>query len=164
MRSNRLVSLSLLGAIVLGRVVFAGAKEKSANVGASYFQSLMQQQLTAWEKLDPAQAAKFYDQDAGDVFFDLAPMKYDGWKDYDAGVKKTLAPFSSVKFILGDDVKVHRHGALTWATATWTADAVTKAGEKQSLAGRWTLVWEKRGSRWLVVHEHFSMPIPQTAP
>src|SRR5437667_285248 len=144
MRSNRLVSLSFLGSVLMFGTVSAGAKEKSAAVGASYFQSLMREELAAWETLDPAKAAKFYDQSAGDVFFDLAPLKYDGWKEYEEGVKKVLAAFSSIKFTLGDDEKVHRHGSLTWATATWTADAVTKAGEKQSLAGRWTLAWEKR--------------------
>jgi ketosteroid isomerase-like protein len=36
---------------------------------------------------------------------------------------------------------------------------VKKDGSKEAMDGRWTLVWEKRGDDWLVVHEHFSVPL-----
>jgi len=29
---------------------------------------------------------------------------------------------------------------------------------------RWTTVWEKRGNNWLIVHDHFSAPLPEPPP
>ena len=39
-------------------------------------------------------------------------------------------------------------------------DFVTKEGMNEPLDGRWTVVWEKRGKDWLIVHDHFSAPLP----
>lgn len=159
MRSHRHMTWLVTTAIIAGGFFRADAKPKGTVYDTAYFQSRIEQVLEAWATLDPANVAKFYDQDASNVYFDLAPMKYSGWKAYAAGSKELLAGFSSAKFTLGDDVTVHRHGTLTWTTATWTLDAVTKSGEKQRLAGRVTDIWEMRGTHWLIVHEHFSVPM-----
>ena len=29
---------------------------------------------------------------------------------------------------------------------------------------RWTVLWQKTGDDWLVVHEHFSVPLPSPPP
>ena len=52
------------------------------------FRPLMQQIWDAWGTLDPANTAKFYSKGPKRTFFDLAPMKYNGWNEYQAGVKK----------------------------------------------------------------------------
>ena len=61
---------------------------------------------------------------------------------------------------MGEDFRAHVNGKEAWTTATFRADAVTKEGASQSLQGRWTAVWEKRGNDWLIVHEHTSVPLP----
>ena len=93
------------------------------------------------------------------MFYDLAPLKYTGWKEYAAGVPNLLADYTSLKLTLGKDAVAHQRGNLAWATTTWHADSVKKDGSKETLEGRWTVVWEKRGDDWLVVHEHFSVPL-----
>ncbi len=140
----------------------AAASESSGGTVAQ-IRSLMEKQIAAWETLDPANPAPFYAKDANNVFFDIAPLKYTGWSEYAEGVKKVVAPFSSAKFKLGDDVQVHPHGNLAWATATLHGDFMTKDGPTQSMDGRWTEVWEKRGGNWLIVHEHVSVPLPAPA-
>jgi ketosteroid isomerase-like protein len=60
---------------------------------------------------------------------------------------------------LGKDAVPHQRGNLAWATTTWQADSVKKDGSKEAMDGGWTVVWEKRGADWLVVHEHFSVPL-----
>jgi ketosteroid isomerase-like protein len=156
LRSNLWV---MVVAIAAGGLLRAEPVPNGTVYDAAYFHARMEQLLEAWATLDPANAAKFYAPDSDNVYFDLAPLKYNGWKAYAEGSKELLAGFSSAKFTLGDDVAVHRHGTLTWTTATWTLDAVTKAGEKQTLLGRVTDIWEMRGTRWLIVHEHFSVPL-----
>ncbi len=136
----------------------AAPKEKSAR--GNEFKDLMRKQLEAWETLDPAKAAHFYAQEADLVFYDLAPMKYTGWPAYAEGVKKLLADVASLKFTLGDDVQVHPRRNFTYTTATLRTDFANKDGSKWSADGRWTLIWEKRGKDWLIVHEHYSVPMP----
>src|SRR5438270_10672190 len=112
----------------------------------------------AWSGLDPAKAAPFYAKDSNLTFFDVAPMKYNGWSEYADGVPKAFAPYRSAKFTLNDDLRVHQKGNLAWATATWHGDLSRKDGSLDHLDGRYTAVLEKRGNDWLVIHEHMSVP------
>ncbi len=124
------------------------------------FKALMRKTLDAWETLDPANAASFYAKDEDNVYFDIAPLRYTGWAAYADGVKKNFPDLASVKFTTGDDVRIHPHGNLTWATASLHFDLTTKDGVAVSMDARWTVVWEKRGRDWLIVHEHVSAPLP----
>jgi ketosteroid isomerase-like protein len=44
-------------------------------------------------------------------------------------------------------------GNLTCGAAAWHCNIVHKGGAKELMDGRWTVIWEKRGNDWLVVHE-----------
>jgi ketosteroid isomerase-like protein len=33
-----------------------------------------------------------------------------------------------------------------------------KTGQKKSIEARHTAIWEKRGAKWIIVHEHVSVP------
>jgi feruloyl esterase len=139
-----------------------GAKSPAKGSAASEtdFKALMKKILSAWETLDPANAAPFYAKEVDDVFYDITPLKYTSWAEYADGAKKVVGSFASQRLTLGDDVLVHQHGSFAWATATWHGEIVVKDDGKESLDGRWTVVWEKRGKEWLVVHEHVSVPLP----
>lgn len=162
---SRLLPTFLLAALLAGApALFSQAEKKPAARrdparSTTDFKALMQKNLEAWQTLDPANAAPFYAKQADQVFFDVAPLKYAGWTEYAEGAKKILAGFASLKFTLGDDVRTHQHGNLAWATATWHGDAVMKEGAPVPLDGRWTVVWERRGKDWLIVHEHVSIPM-----
>ena len=151
MKLRLLVTRLLLG-LALGTL--------AASASAQDFKALMRRTLDAWETLDPAKAAPFYAKEPGRTFYDIAPLKYTGWAEYEAGVKKLVGNWVSLKFTLQPDAQVERRGNLAWGTATLHADIVTKEGAKEPLDGRWTVVWEKQGENWLIVHEHTSMPIP----
>ncbi len=121
--------------------------------------ALMRKIWDAWNTLDPANAAPFYDKGAERVFFDITPLKYAGWQAYATGAKDVLAGFQSLNATVSDDAQVHTQGRLAWGTATWHADTVMKDGSSSPLDGRWTVVWEKRGDKWLIIHEHVSVPL-----
>ena len=152
------VSTFVIALLLAGSVLWNPADATAQR--ATDFKDLMQKILTAWETMDPAKAAPFYAKEPDRVFFDIAPLKYTGWAEYSEGVKKVLADFSSLKFTLGPDVKALQRGNSAWATATFRADLGLKDGAKETMDGRWTVVWEKRGKDWLIVHEHVSAPIP----
>ena len=78
------------------------------------------------------------------AFFDIAPLKYNSWDEYENGVKAVLAGYKSAKFTLNDDLAIHPHGDLAWATATVKEEMTTKAGKVDMGNFRWTAVLEIR--------------------
>jgi ketosteroid isomerase-like protein len=162
----RIIFLSaIVGLSLLAKPVLSGQEEKKEAAAktaapAFDFRGHLQRLYDAWSDLDPAKAAPFYAKEASHVFFDIAPLKYTGWAQYADGVPKAFSAYSSGKFTLGKDLRVHRNGNLTWATATWRAELLKKDGTKENAEGRYTVVLEKRGDDWLIVHEHMSVPAP----
>jgi ketosteroid isomerase-like protein len=120
--------------------------------------ALMQRIWEGWQSLDPTKVAQFYDKAPGDVFFDITPLKYNGWDDYAKGTAALRDMFTSAKFALNDDARVERLGDNAYGTATVNAQLTNKKGEAQKMILRWTVIWAKRGGQWLIVHEHVSAP------
>lgn len=139
------------------------AQSNAPKPGDPPSKALMAAVLVPFSNGNPDAAAPFYDKSAKDVFFDAAPLQYQGWQEYAAGVKQVLAEFSTFKLTLRDDAVVHSSGSTAWATATFAMDGKMKNGNKVSQVGRWTCIWQKKGSKWLIVHEHVSFPwAPET--
>jgi ketosteroid isomerase-like protein len=128
------------------------------------FKARMQEVMSAWSTLDPSKVAPFYSKEPGNVYYDVAPMKYVGWDAYAKGVPEAFADYSSLKITVGKDAKTARHGNVAWGTATWHGDGVKKNGGKETFDGRWTVVWQKTGDDWLIVHEHVSVPMGPPPP
>jgi ketosteroid isomerase-like protein len=64
------------------------------------------------------------------------------------------------KLTPNDDLKVTQRGTIVWTTVTSHLSATPKAGGAIELDCRRTAIWEKRGGKWLIVHEHISTPLP----
>ena len=160
------IALAIMIALLVTAPVLARAKRTAANPAPdaalnSEFKKMIDEYYTAWSTLNPDNAAKFYAKDADIVFFDLAPLKYNAWSEYRAGVIKAFTePMSSGKLTPNDDLKVTRRGNIVWTTVTFHLSAKPKAGGAMEVECRHTAIWEKRGSKWLIVHEHVSAPLP----
>ncbi len=116
--------------------------------------------VASWETFDLAKVEPYYAADPDFTYFDLAPLKYNNWAEYSAGAPKVLfEPNKSITIKLNDDLRVHSHAGLAWATFTFGADITNKQGATSHLDGRWTMVLEKRPKGWTVVHEHVSVPL-----
>jgi len=128
---------------------------------AAEFKAIIDRYYTAWSTLDPNNADKFYAKDADLVFYDVVPLKYNNWAEYKAGVIKAFTEtMSSSKLTPNDDLKVTQRGNIVWTTVTFHLSAKPKAGGSMEVDGRHTAIWEKRGGKWLIVHEHVSAPLP----
>lgn len=136
------------------------ATAKEAAAGEPDFRGMMRGVLDAWQTMDPSKAAPFYSREPGLAFFDLLPLKYTGWAEYAAGVAASVKDLASLQFRLYDDARVEREGDVAWATGTLRTDVVEKDGTPLGFDTRWTLIWRKTGGSWLIVHEHFSAPLP----
>ena len=133
------------------------ASKKAAAPGApdkAYLQKLM----AGWSSGNPATMAQYYDQ--GDyTFFDIVPLKYNNWAEYQKGVEQVLKNYKSFTITVNDDAQIHTDGNLTWATATVKEDAITAVGKHELATLRWTVIFEKQGGKWMIVHEHPSEPL-----
>jgi len=119
----------------------------------------MQKIWDGWATLDPANVTQYY---AGGphTFFDITPLKYASWDEYQANVKNVLAGYKSATCTVNDDAMVHSHGDLTWGTATIKYEMTNKTGKVEMGNFRWTVIWEKqKDGKWLIVHEHVSEPL-----
>ncbi|HXY04829.1 MAG TPA: nuclear transport factor 2 family protein [Terriglobales bacterium] len=131
---------------------------KKMSKGGTPDKALMQTIWDGWSTLDPANTAQFYA--AGPhVFFDIAPLKYNSWDEYEAGVKKELTGYKSAKFTVNDDAQIHSAGQTVWGTATVKFDMMETSGKDDRGDMRWTVLWQKQGGKWLIVHEHVSVPM-----
>ena len=136
----------------------AKASKKAERAGVPD-KALMQKIWDGWGTLDPANVAKFYAKGPEHVFFDIAPLKYNSWEEYQEGVKKVLANFQSIQATVNGDARLHHNGKLVWGTATVHHEDAMKDGTKSQGDFRWTVIWEKTGKDWLIVHEHISEPL-----
>jgi len=118
----------------------------------------MQKILDAWATLNPDNVAMYY-ATGPHTFFDIAPLKYNSWDEYQAGVKTVLADYKSAKFTVNDDAAIHAGGDPVWATATVSSEMTTKAGKVEMSNFRWTVIWQNEGGKWVIVHDHFSAPM-----
>lgn len=164
MTRNTLARMVVTTASILLIALSASAQKKPVHAKSALeaeFKTLIAQYYAAWSTLDPDKAAKYYAKDADLVFFDVAPLKYNAWSEYRAGVIKAFTEvMSSGKLTPNNDLKINQRGNLVWTTVTFHLSATPKAGGSMEIECRHTAIWEKRGNKWLIVHEHVSAPLP----
>jgi ketosteroid isomerase-like protein len=124
------------------------------------FKGLIRQYYEAWSSANVDKPAPLYAKDADLVFYDLAPMKYTGWDEYRQGVQKFFFDnMASGALTPKDDLKITRKGNIAWTSVTGHLSAKMKDGKALETDFRHTAIWEKRGAKWLIVHEHVSVPM-----
>ena len=136
------------------------AQAKSGHVDTAYLREI----LDTWSSFDLDKAGRYYVQAPDHLFFDIAPLKYSNWAEYKAGVQPSLKQYSSFLFTINDDLRIHPAGNVTWVVGTLNVDAITVKGDKEKMVLRWTAVFQKHGGRWLIEHEHVSVPLNQPNP
>jgi ketosteroid isomerase-like protein len=133
------------------------AMKKSVTVAApdrAYAQKIWD----GWATLDPKNVEQYYSS-GPNTFFDIAPLKYGSWSEYEEGSKALITNYKRAKFSVNDDFAVHPHGDLAWATATVADEMTTRAGKIEMGNFRWTVIFENQDGKWMIVHEHVSAPI-----
>jgi len=78
------------------------------------FKTLIEGYYTAWSSLNLDKAARYYAKDADLIFYDIAPLKYNDWAEYRAGVQKgffDVIPSGKLTPNL-NDLKVTRRGNI----------------------------------------------------
>lgn len=123
---------------------------------------LMDKVTDGWVTLDPSKVAQYYAKDVGLAYYDIAPLKYTGWDEYESGSRKLFSTWKSIKVTISPDFKGYKNGNAAWATFTSSFEITPKKGPVMRGEGRNTEVFEKRGDQWIIVHEHGSVPMLDT--
>jgi ketosteroid isomerase-like protein len=153
---------ALVCVLALSIPSLASPKKPTAKSGASAAapdKAYLQKIWDGWGTLNPANVAPFY-ATGPHTFFDIAPLKYDSWDEYEKGVANVIAGYKAATFTVNDDVQLHPAGDYLWGTATVKSDMTQKSGKRDMSTFRWTFVFQKQDGKWLMVHEHISEPLP----
>jgi uncharacterized protein (TIGR02246 family) len=145
-------------ALLLASVLFLVAAPVLAK-DEDDIRAVVDKYAAAWGSLNPDSAAPLYSKDADLVFYDILPLKYTGWSAYASGTKPHFAQFESLKITPKGDLKVTRRGDVAWTTGTFDLAVKPKGEETMSMEVRQTLILERQGKDWKIVHEHFSTPL-----
>jgi hypothetical protein len=157
---KRLLTI-LMCVLALSLCSLAAPKKMAAKSGAGPDKAYLEKLLEGWSSGNPASMAQYYVQGEQHPFFDIAPLKYNNWTEYEKGATELLKGYKSFKLTLNDDAQVHQEGNLAWSLATIKEDAVTSAGKREMATLRWTAIFQKQqDGKWLIVHEHTSAPLP----
>jgi len=148
-------TLFLLVCISTVLTAFAADSMKTAGTPDK---ALMQKIWDGWSTLNPANVDQYYAK-GSHVFFDIAPLKYASWDEYQKGVTGVLADYAAATCTVNDDAEIHNAGQVVWGTATVKYDMARKSGKHEMGAFRWTVVWQKENGKWQIVHEHVSAPL-----
>jgi ketosteroid isomerase-like protein len=138
---------------------FAQGTKKASPAGGAVDKAYLQKIWDGWSTLDAAGQKQFYAQ-GPHVFFDVSPLKYGSWDQYQSTVSKELADYKAARFTVNDDAQIHKSGDAYWITATVASDMTQKSGKREMATFRWTAIFEKQDGKWLIVHEHVSEPQP----
>lgn len=150
------VLLALFG----GSLTFVAAHAQQKATQEATFRKLIDDYCAAWSTANPDNPAKFYAKEDGLVFYDIAPFSYHSWNEYHTGVQKNFFDnISAGKLTAGKDLKVTRRGNIAWTTVPMHLSFTSKDGKTTESEIRYTGIWERRGSTWLLVHEHLSAPM-----
>lgn len=145
--------------LMLAMASFAADKKPAAKKTAGGpDKAYLQKIWDGWAGLDGSKQAEFYGT-GPHLYFDLAPLKYASWDEYQAGVAKLLDEYKSATLTVNDDAEIHTVGDTAWVASTVKADMMKKNGKRKMATFRWTAIFEKHDGKWLIVHEHVSEPM-----
>ena len=157
-----IVALTLILLVALAGATQAKSPTKKVRGVDAEFKKLIEEYYAAWSQLNADTPAKYYAKDADLIFYDIAPMKYNGWKEYHDGVQKHFFDTATSAKLTPNmnDLKVTRRGDVAWTTVTFHLSVKPKAGGAMELDARHTAIWERRNGQWQIVHEHVSVSLP----
>ena len=149
----------LAAAMTLALSGVAQALEVASATETARFYDLEGKLWAAWNaRLRPADAAPFYSQSPDNLYFNLTPLKFTGWAEFEKVMTPALAGGAAAKMLIGDDFRVLREGRTAIVAYTFRTE-FSGANAPQSFTGRMTDVWTNERGSWRLVHQHMSSPL-----
>jgi len=93
------------------------------------------------------------------VFDVIPPRQYVGWDAYKKDWQDFLATFDGPITVEMKDLSINSDGNLAYGYSFQRVAGKVKAGGPLDFTVRVTDVYRKTGGKWLIVHEHISVPV-----
>lgn len=123
------------------------------------------QMLAGWQLGDTTIMHKYYAEDVSVVAGSWTPPAI-GWTTFLAAYQMQRARVQQVRLERSNTlIRVAPGGTVAWACYQWEFSALVD-GVPSAADGQTTLIFEKRGDDWLIIHNHTSIvqASQQTAP
>ena len=150
------LGLTLVSILVYGGVAAAAARADDRVAIAA----LEQRFLKAFQAKDIASIMAMYVPDETLVVFDvIPPRQYVGWQAYKKDWEEFLALFDGPITVELNDLHVTTAGTLGYGHSIQHVAGRTRDGKLLDLTVRVTDVYRKIKGKWLITHEHVSVPV-----
>jgi ketosteroid isomerase-like protein len=138
------------------RTIFCAEPNDEAQIRA-----LEQRFADAFKAKDVDRVMENYEHSQNLVFFDVVPRReYVGWdaykKDWQGFFASIDGPFTLFEV---KDLTVNVDGNLAYSCSFQHSLGKAKVGGSRDVTVRVTDVYRKSGGKWLIVHEHVSVPV-----
>jgi len=158
---NRLACVFVISLIIGGaHSINPGAAAGQKDPVAESMRLLSKGLIDAYERRDTAALKGYYAKQPDALFFWERKMTY-SWEQIDSTMDALVGAVAKMKLTI-TEFRSGGSGQTGWFAATFHAERATPEGREFSSDGRWTVIAEKRGGRWLIVHEHTSFPLPKS--
>lgn len=159
MKNRIAYSIALLIAIGAWHSNKAPALADRSESVAESMRKLSKKIFAAYERRDTAALKSFYAKQPEALFFWERKMKY-SWEQLDSTIDALVSAAAKLELTTGE-FRSGGSGDTGWFAATFHIERVMPEGKQSSSDGRWTVIAQKQGGRWLIVHEHTSFPLPK---
>lgn len=147
-------------AVLVAGCAPSGARPAADLRSAAEVRALFEEFNAAWERRDSAFIDRFYAHDSAGTFF-FERRQLTGWPRVDTLYRQMFASAAEGRVHSRFDVlDVGARGNLAWLAANFRLEVVGATGDTTVDEGRQSLVFERRGGRWVVVHRHTSFQAP----
>ncbi len=150
--------------IVLGASPHVGA-DGSPKSDEAQIEKLLEDLVKAYIAKDVPQIMSAYVPDESLVVFDVAPpYQYVGAKAYTKFYEKFYADYPGAIDVSakGRNIIVRGETAYVYEVDTWVV--TSKDGVSESITAQETYIFGKNAGKWLIIHEHASVPVDVSAP
>ncbi len=152
-RHYAVISGLLMAAILLSAAPRAAADDKAE------IEAIQKRVFTAIQHKDVDGILAEFQRSPSLVIFDVIPPRqytgWDAWKDDWAGVLKGCANAPKADFT---DLQIESSGELAFSRNIGHFSCVDAKGNRTELTWRQTDCYRKQGGKWIIVHEHLSVP------
>jgi ketosteroid isomerase-like protein len=152
------MSLRLLAAFLF--LVIPCHSQQGPPTDSDRIRQLIADYAAAVDAADSNLAAKVWDTSA-DISF-IHPLGHaHGWDEVKLIFTDLMGGMFSERKLTPRDIHVHVYGDSAWSEFNWHFAATQKKdGVKVQTDGRETQIYRKQGTRWLLVHVHYSAMPP----
>lgn len=149
--------------IALGVSPNVNAEDTISNEKAQ-IQKLLEGLVVAYKARDIPRIMSAYVPDESLVVFDVAPpYKYVGAKAYTKFYEKFYADYPGPIDVIAKERNVIVRGDTAYAYEVDTWVVTPAAGQSESITAQETYVFGKIAGKWLILHEHASVPVDVSA-